>query len=298
MSTHSARRSNLINLQLWMSLVISSCVTCVLIAAQIPRSFAENIGSELAPAVPAGKRSAKGWPDATNTGVPAGIVLEPSGDLVISQAGAVVSGLDIRGAVEVNAPNVTLTNSRIRAAKFDVVGIKSGMQGVVIQDCEIDGTGIHNEGSNGIRGSGTFLRNNIHHVENGMTLTGSATILDNYIHDLLASGSPHYDGIQIDGGVSDVVIRHNTVINSHAQTSAVMIDSYFGAISNIAVDSNRLIGGGYTVYSDGQFSGGTISGVSFTGNRLGKGRWGYRSFVKNVPEWFGNVDDLTGRVLR
>lgn len=240
---------------------------------------------------------ADGWPDATNTGVPEGVTLAPSGDLVISRRGAVISGLDIRGAVDINAPHVTLKNSRIRAARFDVVRIKPELEGVVIKDCEIDGTGTANAGSNGIRGAGTFLRNNIHHVENGISLSGSATVEGNYIHNLLASGDPHYDGIQIDGGVSNVTIRRNTVVNTHSQTSAVMIDNYFGPISNIVVDGNRLIGGGYAVYSDGQFAGGPISGVAFTNNRLGKGRWGYSSFVKNSPVWRNNVDDLTGRNL-
>ncbi len=237
------------------------------------------------------------WPDETNTGVPVGTTLVPSGNLVITKPGAVIAGLDIQGAVDIEAPDVTLKESRIRAARFDVVRVKPGITGVVIQDCEIDGIGVGNDGSNGIRGAGTFLRNNIHHVENGITLDGGATIQDNYIHDLLASGSPHYDGIQIDGGVSNVLIRHNTVINPHAQTAAVMIDNYFGPIDGITVDNNRLVGGGYTVYSDGQFSGGPISAVTFTNNRLGKGRWGYSSFVGNKPIWRGNVDDLTGRNL-
>jgi hypothetical protein len=237
------------------------------------------------------------WPDETNTGVPVGTTLVPSGNLVITQPGAVIAGLDIQGAVDIDAPNVTLKDSRIRAARFDVVRVKPGITGVIIQDCEIDGIGAGNDGSNGIRGAGTFLRNNIHRVENGITLDGGATVQDNYIHDLLASGSPHYDGIQIDGGVSNVLIRHNTIINPHAQTAAIMIDNYFGPIDDITVDNNRLIGGGYTVYSDGQFSGGPITAVTFTNNRLGKGRWGYSSFVGNKPTWRNNVDDVTGRNL-
>ena len=237
------------------------------------------------------------WPDETNTGVLPGAVLKIHGALVISVAGTFVEDLDVQGAVEINAPQVTLRNSRIRSANYDVIRVKPGLLGVTIQDCEIDGVGIDNDGSNGIRGSGTFLRNNIRNVENGITLDGSATIKDNYIHDLRASGAPHYDGIQIDGNVSNVVISHNTVINTYEQTSAVMIDNYFGPISNIQVDNNRLIGGGYTVYSDGQFRDDKISGVGFVNNRMGKGYWGYSSFVKNKPVWRGNVDDRTGRPL-
>ncbi len=248
-------------------------------------------------AAPAGAPESGRWPDETNTGVPAGTALKPSGNLVISVPGAVVTNLDIRGSVEINASGVTLKNSRARNAGFDVIRIKPGRSDVIIQDCEIDGVGTGNDGSNGIRGSGTFLRNNIQNVENGITLDGSATIRDNYIHDLRASGAPHYDGIEIDGSISNVTISHNTVVNPHGQTSAIMIDNYFGPISNILVENNRLVGGGYTVYSDGQFNDAAISGVAFINNRLGKGYWGYRSFVKNAPVWRGNVNDVTGRPL-
>ena len=55
------------------------------------------------------------------------------------------------------------------------------------------------------------------------------------------------------------------------QTSAIMIDNYFGPISNISVDGNLLVGGGYTVYSDAQFTGGSITGVSVTNNHIGGG---------------------------
>jgi hypothetical protein len=270
---------------------------CVLLIIQIDGSFTQSNESIRAMAAAIPSLTTGGWPDAMNTGVPAGMSLLPSGDLVISKDGAVVSGLDIQGAVDVNASNVTLKNSRIRTTRFDVVRIKPGMKGVVLQDCEIDGVGTGNDGSNGIRGAGTFLRNNIHHVENGITLDGTAVIQDNYIHGLLASGSPHYDGIQIDGDISNVTITHNTVINSYNQTSAVMIDNYYGPISNIIVDNNLLVGGGYTVYSSAQFTGGPVTGVSFTNNRMGKGRWGYRAVTKNTPAWHGNVDNATGRDL-
>ncbi|MET0767966.1 MAG: hypothetical protein ABWY50_10005, partial [Aeromicrobium sp.] len=78
---------------------------------------------------------------------------------------------------------------------------------------------------------------------------------------------------------------------------AVMIDNYFGPISNIKVDGNHLAGGGYTVYSDGQFTGGSITGVSFTNNTLGKGYWGYASIVKNTVVWSGNTDASTGKAV-
>ncbi|WP_253706016.1 Ig-like domain-containing protein [Bradyrhizobium sp. WD16] len=232
-----------------------------------------------------------GMPDSTNTGVSSGITLTPSGDLIITQAGAVISGLNIQGTVYIAAPNVTLVDCKITAASFGVVQIAQGVTGAVVQNCEINGVGSGNDGSNGISGQGTFIGNNIYNVENGINVTGASVIKDNYIHDLQASGSPHYDGIQIDGGVSNVTISHNTVINSHDQTSAIMIDNYWGPIANISVDGNLLVGGGYTAYTDAGFSGGSVSGVSFTNNHMVTGAFGVTDFNQASPTYSGNVND-------
>jgi hypothetical protein len=51
------------------------------------------------------------------------------------------------------------------------------------------------------------------------------------------------------------------------------------------------------VYSDGRFKGGPITGVRFTGNRLGRGKWGYASISVFDVVWSGNVDDKTGATL-
>jgi hypothetical protein len=236
-----------------------------------------------------------GFPDATNTGVPPGVTLTASGGLVINTPGVVIEGLDIRGMVTINADNVTLRNCRISSDSWAVVNITSGSTGVVVENCEING--LSGEGTRGISGQGTFLRNNIHHTEDGIYILGSNTLIqDNYIHDLQSNWSgPHYDGIATDGGVSNIIIRHNTVINPHGQTSALMLSNYFGSVSNVVVDNNWLEGGGYTVYSDGQFKGGTISGVSFTNNYLVEGEYGYSSIRNNTPVWQGNIE-YTGQV--
>lgn len=230
------------------------------------------------------------FPNSTNTGVPSGVTLTPSGGLTVTKAGAVIEGLNITGPVIIEAPNVTLKNCKITFTGYWGVYIKPGVTGTIVQDNEINGTGTNNEGSHGILGTGTFLRNDIYNVENGITLNGGdTTIRDNYIHDLKASGAPHYDGIEVDGGISNVTIEHNTVLNNHTQTSAVMIDNYFGPVSNVKVDNNYLVGGGYTVYVDGQFNGGSISGVSVTNNYLEKGYYGHYLVRNNDAAVRGNA---------
>jgi Ca2+-binding RTX toxin-like protein len=232
------------------------------------------------------------FPDSTNTGVPDGVTLLASGSISIDKPGVVIKGLDIKGTVYINADNVTLEDCKVTTPAFYAVKVSDGVTGAIVQDCEINGVGTGNDGSIGIGGQGTFLRNDIYNVENGMAIQGDNSLIkDNYIHDLKASGSPHYDGIQIDGNVNNATLSHNTIINDYGQTAAVMISNYFGDTTNIKVDDNLLVGGGYTVYSDGHFTGGTISGVSFTNNHLGQGQWGYSSIVNNTPVWQNNATD-------
>jgi hypothetical protein len=241
-----------------------------------------------------------GFPDATTTGLPAGVTLTASGDVNVTQAGTVIDALDVKGTIWVMAPNVTIQNCRITSTDWTGIWIKPGITGTVVQDNEILNVGSSPDGANGIFGSGTFLRNDIHDVENGINVTGPSLIQDNYIHHMYAPnvragtvwGGPHYDGIEINGGISGVDILHNTIINENGQTSAVMINNDFGPVSDIHVDGNYLAGGGYTLYSDGSFSStDKISGVEFTNNVLGQGHWGYYYFKGNTPV-LSNNDEI------
>jgi hypothetical protein len=234
------------------------------------------------------------WPDASNTGPPRDLKLKPSGPLTIAVAGTTISGLDIQGGVTVNADNVTIETSRISAKAWAVIKIDPHRTGIVVRDCSIDGLGAgpDGNGNQGIMGQGTFQRNNIFNVENGIVLTGKDNLIEgNFIHDLNAGGAPHYDGIQIDGGISDTVIRHNTIINSHGAAGAIMIDNEFGPVSNIVIEGNLLAGGSYTIYSDGKFNDNPISSVSITDNHIGSGQYGPTLFRRNRPTYLRNATD-------
>jgi len=243
------------------------------------------------------RRSASAVASAATTGVPAGTRLTRSGGMNITRDGTVVSAKDVSGGIWIDADNVTIRSSRVTGTGFAVIQVKDGSKNVRIQDVEIDGRGAQ-AGSMGVIGPATVTRADISGVENGLTPGSGSQLRGNWVHDLKSPGSPHYDGIQIDGGLSDIMISGNHVdLSEHTQTSAVMIDNYFGPISNVSVVGNRLEGGGYTVYSDGQFGGGSIRGVSFSGNRLGKGYYGYASIQRNSPAWSGNTDVTTGRAV-
>jgi hypothetical protein len=241
------------------------------------------------------RRPASSIATRATTGVPSGTRLTAARGMTITKDGTVVSAKDVSGGIWIDADDVTIRSSRVTGTGFAVIQVKDGSRNVRIQDVEIDGRGAQ-AGSMGVIGPAAVTRADISGVENGLTPGSGSQLRNNWVHDLDAPGSPHYDGIQIDGGLSDITISGNHVdLSNHTQTSAVMIDNYFGPISNVSVVGNRLEGGGYTVYSDGQFGGGAIRGVSFTGNRLGRGYYGYASIVRNSPTWSGNTDATTGR---
>lgn len=237
------------------------------------------------------------FPSAATTGVPVGTVLTNSGGITTTAAGQVIDAKNITGQVSINHNNCTLKRSKVSVSTYFLVNIKAGVIGTIVEDCEINGFGT-TAGSNGINGQGTFLRNNIYGVENGINLAGNNIVVqDNYIHDLQAPGAPHYDGIQCDGAISNILISHNTILNTQGQVSAVMIDNFYGAIDNVVVDNNLLGGGDFTIYVSSQFNSSKITNAKVTNNRMRKGVYGYTDYTASTPVSTGNVDDTTGKPI-
>lgn len=285
-------------MKLWIKsrwLTISWLLAAVL-AQNAPSALGQATVVKQSP-VDAAKKAA--YPDETNTGVPADLPLDRATVFTLDVAGATITGLDFQGAVTIAAPNVTLRNCRITAEGWAALDIRA--DGVTVENCEINGQGAPGIRGISISGNNVAIRHcNISHTEDGIYLTGSSKIdiKNNYIHDLESKwDGPHFDGIATDGGITDVLIQGNTIVNPHQQTSAIMLSNYFGSIARVRIEENRLVGGGYTVYSDGQFDGGEISNVSFVNNRMGKGYYGYASINKNTPDWSGNIDDTLGATL-
>ncbi len=242
-----------------------------------------------AAAVPAATAQVSGYPDESNTGVKAGVALTKyNGTLHITQDNAVISNMEVTGDIVIDAKNVTLSNIKlVSTGSWTAIRVMDNATGFTLQDSEIDGRGLS---ANGIYGHGTFLRNDIQGIENGFNLSGPAVIRDNYIHSLKGGPDAHFDSIEINGG-HDIDIIHNTVINDHDQTAAVMMNNEFGGLSNITIDSNRLVGGGYTVYLDGRKGGGTVddASIKITNNQIGDGHWGDMALYDDKPVVQGNT---------
>jgi parallel beta-helix repeat protein len=235
----------------------------------------------------------QGFASSANTGVPSGTNLTAySGPMTVSTDGTVIDGKTINGTLIVTGDNVVIKNCVINYGSWWGIDAEHS-NNITIQDCTIIGPGYGGDSNAGILGSGTFLRNDISHSENGIVLTGGASIVKgNYIHDLQDGyGDPHYDGISVQGGQNNVLIQDNTVIAR--DTSDIFIKNDFGPISSVTVKRNFLAGSpGFNIYVDGRAAGGPITDVSITNNYMWKGGYGYYSIDKSTPDISDNIERL------
>ena len=244
------------------------------------------------------------FPDASNTGVPEGTILTNSGSITSSSDGQIIDARNITGTVTINHNNVTLKRSRVRGSGFWMVSIANGRTGAVIEDSEIDGMGTAGSGGGGVQGTVTMRRTEIKGVADGVVPGSNSVYEDNWIHALSGPGSPHCDTFQIQGGQSNVVIRHNTldIGGAPGPNAEMYITTVFGNVNGITVDNNLMLGSpGYSVYSN-QNPGYTTQNVRFTNNVIKRGLWGYiypaqSPYYVKIAEWSNNVDYITNNVI-
>lgn len=242
------------------------------------------------------------WPDGNNTGVPAGTHLRPSGSLVVSQPGTFVRGLDIAGCVVVLAANVTIEQTRITGSCVNLV--ENHSIGLVVRRTELIGVGQAANGQAIGYDHYQAVAVNIHGTGDGLRANGDVLIQDSWIHDLQECAQCHNDGVQISQG-RGIVVRHNRIENSLAQTSALLVKADQGDISGLDIADNILDGGGYTVYLlNARY---VVTNVRFRGNAFGRsyhlrgGRYGPVDVAvspTSVVQWDSNIWLGTGdRVL-
>ena len=104
----------------------------------------------------------------------------------------------------------------------------------------------------------------------GVKLVTGVQLLDSYIHDLVVIGDKHNDGAQASGPASNVVVRHNSIINPNHENSGIYLSSNLGPIDGVVIENNFLDGGGRTVYVLDKGTGyGIPTNVSVMNNRFG-----------------------------
>ena len=227
------------------------------------------------------KPSACGYPDATNTGVPAGTALTPVAQaglpagtswdpsqhtLTVTQNGTVISNISIGpdGAIWVEASNVTIKNVSVSSAGYFAIVVRPGFSGTVIEDSALYG---EDSGSNSTSyavqdmGAGTqMLRLNMYNC--WACVISSGLLQDSYIHDITANTSAtDVSGI----GSRTIKIVHNTLLNQLSGEYVI-----FCSDKNCTVNNNLLAGGGDTVEGgSGSGPGGNSgSNVVITNNRF------------------------------
>jgi hypothetical protein len=218
--------------------------------------------------------SACGYPDETNTGVPPGTALTPSGSITVSTDGAVLSGLEITGTVTVTADDVTIEDSRIvkssgGSGSYAVI-LNDGADGFTIADSEVVGPASDTDGLE------SAVWN--HYNNPGATATrvyfhrcadcweGAGTFRDDYMVVDAAYPGSHDEDIYVCGTTVDV--DHSTLINTHQQTATVFGDTICGG-NDFTVTNSLLAGGGFVLYPQAN-SDSEVGSTTITGNRLAR----------------------------
>jgi hypothetical protein len=267
-----------------------------------------------------------GYPDATNTGVPASAHLisvpsqvssgpgwkyDPRGWVHVYGNGAVLSGLYIPTNLDISASNVTIKDVKVVETGHSMGISLRKTSNVTIEDSDIYSP--YASGPNRLQvaikdvygdSTGTVVdANNIWHTSTAIQLS-EGTIENNYVHDLAYNTGDHVNGIVSDAGVAaGLTIKHNTVFNSVGQTDCIGILESFGEQFNVLVADNLLSGAGYTIYGGANAGRWIPSNIVITNNRIARtyypngGYYGPAADVAagvNGNVWSGNIWDATG----
>lgn len=160
---------------------------------------------------PAHAAALSSFPNSGNTGLTnPGALTVHNGSLEVTQDGALIQNLEIRGMVTIKAKNVVMRNVWVYTSNPWSIYVEPG-KSLLIEDSEI-GHPSH-PGFRGIGGNNvTARRLDIHHVEDGIKADNNSLYDRVYCHDLASpAGSPHADCFQDDGGHHDYTVRNSTL---------------------------------------------------------------------------------------
>lgn len=223
-----------------------------------------------------------------NTGVPPGTRLTPmEGTVVLDTPGEIWEGIDLTGTISVTADDVTIRNCRIHSTSF--FAISNEGSNLLVEHCEIFGD---LDSYTGVAGSNmTLRRNDIHGFENPVVASSNVIVEECYIHDLSYAPGAHPDGVEWGGSGNDSIVRRNRIMIG-GDTGCVNVTPYGGGTANDnVIEDNLFSGGTYSLYIRGD-GGGTVSGVTVTGNIWIEGSYAYGTHsVVDVTDvtWSGNT---------
>ena len=263
--------------------IVATAVFAVVTAGvPVPPTTAPPTTAPPTTAPPVTQSTLAGWPDASNTGVPAGKALTPSGGFTVTQAGTVVDGLDINGCLVIRANNVTVQNTRVRQNGLcwgGAIDVGYDNSGIVVRDVEIDGK-QQNSRAQLIGNSGyTCIRCNLHDGGQGFHMNNNVTIVDSYVHNLYNSDTAHNDGALSNGG-AHMVLRHNNItcelqnspLPGGGCTGALVLLGDFAPIQDVLAENNLFNGGAFALYAGSlpEKPYAHADNVRFVGNKFGR----------------------------
>jgi hypothetical protein len=226
------------------------------------------------------------FPDASNTGIPAGTSLTTyTGANPVTSNGTTITGKIFSGSncpLVITAINVTISNSQFDCPSANALYVDDAanyvrtssatVYAVTIQDSEID---CGNSDATGIQEADIHaIRVEIVGCVNGFSINQNVLIEDSYLHNEGSIGAdPHEDGVELAFGhwtgssypccAANMTFTHNTIFGrTHGDTqngtSAIIANGGNGNSSkdvNIIEQQNLLAGGSFTIYCDQGFAG-------------------------------------------
>lgn len=234
--------------------------------------------------------SSAGYPDETNTGVPTGTTLTPSGSITVNTDGAIIEDLDINGQIVVNANNVTIRRVRLTSGDFYPIAY-NGPTGLLVEDCEIIATS-YNVTAGISFANYTARRVFVTGSADGFKANENVLIEDCYVDGLGIGPDTHNDGVQATGG-SNVTIRHNTFkLGDEPGVSAVIqLGNEWSSNSDWLIEDNLIDGGGWSINASSDPADNPNAQV--LNNRFTR-RAGYGAGYIGGAVWTGNYYDDDG----
>ncbi len=233
-------------------------------------------------------------------GLPNGTSLQShSGDLVIRTPGTVIDGYDIKGFLVIRAADVTIRRSIVRGgvATFHRGVIDNyGYPGLVIEDSTIQRSqpSVYLDG---IKGSDFTLRRVkvVGGVDNVKVQGNNVRIEDSLLEgtDYFASdpsqrgGATHNDNIQVQKGNSLTIVR--TTIRG-GSNFGILLAATTGPTSSVVIRDN-VIDGGYCSVKLEELNGQTLSSVTVSGNRFGRGQTWAGCAIHQTPGTSASYSD-------
>jgi hypothetical protein len=229
----------------------------------------------------------------------------------VTGSDVVLSGLSIRGNLNITGSNVTIKDDQVETAGYFGVSLRH-TTGVMIEDSTISGqnltSGRVGAAIDDVYGNSTGMvikDDNISCFKTAVQVS-TGLVAGNYIHSFGYLAGDHSNGILDIGTTQPLTIYGNTILNTRGQTDAISLDASAagGTVANKTVQDNLLAGGSFTIYG-GAARRSTTSHIVIEDNRFSQayyakgGQYGPIAYFTRGrgDAWSGNTWINTGEAV-